>query len=329
MGNSPVGKSPVGKSPVGKSPVGKSPVGKSPVGKSPRTKLSYRRAVETHNVKKSTLVDFIKGGMKEKKLGRKTLFTSAEEISIACLVDTVAEWGFPLCALEIRMMARDLLVNKNVTLETKDGLPGKDWFLSFAKRNRLSKRAASNMVRARSKVSADQVEEFFDKVDKVFCSNDDIRAENIYNYDETNFTNDPGKSIVFCRRGRKRVENAKESSKQSFSVMWCGNAAGELQPPMIVYKAKNVYEGWRKNGPPGALYESTDSGWFDSFTFRRWFLDLFLPSVKGKEGPIYLFGDNLSSHFSPELVEAALKHNVKFIMLIANATNWLQAFSHL
>ena len=47
------------------------------------------------------------------------------------------------------------------------------------------------------------------------------------------------------------------------------------------------------------------SGWFDSFTFKRWFVDLFLPSVVNKDGPIFLFGDNLGSHFSTDLVKLA------------------------
>ena len=34
--------------------------------------------------------------------------------------------------------------------------------------------------------------------------------------------NDPGKSMVIVRRGRKRVEKVREVSKQAFSVMWCG-----------------------------------------------------------------------------------------------------------
>ena len=144
------------------------------------------------------------------------------------------------------------------------------------------------------------------------------------NYDETNFTNDPSKSIIICRRGRKRVETVRESSKQAFSVMWCGSASGELLPPMVVYKAKNVYEGWEENGPEGAVYDCTESGWFDSNSFKVWFTHLFLPSVADRRGPILLFGDNLTSHFSWELVMLARKHQVYFVMLIANGTNWLQ-----
>ena len=63
------------------------------------------------------------------------------------------------------------------------------------------------------------------------------------------------------------------------------------------------------------------SGWFYSFTFKRWLVDLFLPSVVKKDGPIFLFGDNLGSHFSAQLTK---ENSIHFVMLSANATNWIQ-----
>ena len=39
-------------------------------------------------------------------------------------------------------------------------------------------------------------------------------------------------------------------------------------------------------------------------------MDLFLPAVADKDGPIFLFGDNLSSHFCPELVHLVKEQNV-------------------
>ena len=71
----------------------------------------------------------------------------------------------------------------------------------------------------------------------LFCLGD-VPATNIFNYDETNLQDDPGRNWVFVRRGRKRVETVKDTSKTSVSVMWCGSAAGECLPPMVVYKAK-------------------------------------------------------------------------------------------
>ena len=66
------------------------------------------------------------------------------------------------------------------------------------------------------------------------------------------------------------------------------------------------------------------SGWFDSFTFKRWFFDLFLLSVVDKDGPIFLFGDNLGSHLNADLVKLAKENSIHFVMLPANATNWIQ-----
>ena len=67
-------------------------------------KRSYRKAAEYHNVKKSTLVDFVKNGEKERNHGGQQIFTAAEEAELAKMVDAVAEWGFPLGRLEIRIM---------------------------------------------------------------------------------------------------------------------------------------------------------------------------------------------------------------------------------
>ena len=50
--------------------------------------------------------------------------------------------------------------------------------------------------------------------------------------------------------------------------MWCGNAVGNVLPPMIVYKAQNSYEVWEEGGPEGTKYAATKSGWFDSDMFE-------------------------------------------------------------
>lgn len=49
------------------------------------------------------------------------------------------------------------------------------------------------------------------------------------------------------------MERRVEHSKQCFSVMFCGAADGTFLPPMVVYRAENLYEGWTKNGPLGMI----------------------------------------------------------------------------
>ena len=123
--------------------------------------------------------------------------------------------------IKIELIAKDLLDSKGEVSRGQGNMPG-DWFAGFMKRNKMSVRYSSNIKRSRSKVDAEDITSFF-------------------NYDETNFTNNPGKTPVLVRRGRIRVENCQEVSKQSLSVMWCGSASGELLPSMVVYKG-NEYE---------------------------------------------------------------------------------------
>jgi len=64
------------------------------------------------------------------------------------------------------------------------------------------------------------------------------------------------------------------SSKISYSLMFCCSAAGEMLPPMVVYKNKScsVYTTWVEGGPDGATYAATPSGWFNRPTFEQWFI---------------------------------------------------------
>ena len=87
----------------------------------------------------------------------------------------------------------------------------------------------------------------------------------------------------FVRRGARRVEMIREHSKTAISVMWCGSASSAMIPPMVVYKAQHVYEGWTMGGPRGTVYDCTPSGWFDGRTFTRWFLLAFLPAAERQE----------------------------------------------
>ena len=79
-----------------------------------------------------------------------------------------------------------------------------------------------------------------------------------------------------------------------------------MLPPMVVYKAKFLYDGWVNGGRNGAIYDSTDSGWFDGRRFKRWFKELFVSNLNG-DGPFATIGDNLGSHFSEEVMELCSK----------------------
>ena len=154
-----------------------------------------------------------------------------------------------------------------------------------------------------------------------------IPSSHIFNFDETNFSDDPGSKRAIFKRGVKYPERIKDSTKTSISVMFCGSADGIIIPPYVVYKADGLFNSWTENGPPKTRYNRTKSGWFDSRIFLDWFESAFLVAVKSKLGrnrsdiPVVLIGDNLSSHFSPDVISLALANNVRFVCLPRNSTH--------
>ena len=92
----------------------------------------------------------------------------------------------------------------------------------------------------------------------------------------------------------------------------------------VVYKAKNMCNTWIVGGPKGAHYNRFKNGWFDIESFTYWFRTIILPWAHKKAGKKSLIGDNLSSHFSLEIVRLCEEHNISFVCLVPNSTHLSQ-----
>jgi hypothetical protein len=68
-----------------------------------------------------------------------------------------------------------------------------------------------------------------------------VTPEKMYNFNETNLCDDPGSKRCLFKRGTKYCEKVQNASKQAMSVMFCGFRACEWVPPMVTYKAWNLY----------------------------------------------------------------------------------------
>ena len=200
-------------------------------------------------------------------------------------------------------------------------MPGNDWLHGFIKHHNLTKRITDNVKVARDEVNHEIINSYFDNLEQ--CLND-VPPSNIYNYDETNISDDPGAKLVIARRGRNCIERKTQHSKSSVSVMFAGNTAGEFLPPLVVYKSESIYKEWFRGGPLNTVYDCTKNGWFDSCTFEVWFFKQFLPSIEHLKGPIVLIGDNLGSHFSTSVIQECMARNIFFICLAPNATHLCQ-----
>ena len=84
------------------------------------------------------------------------------------------------------------------------------WVQSFVKRHKLTKRITDNVKAAKAEVNREIMNMYLDRIEKWLHR---LPPERIYNYDETNFSDNPGAKTVVCPRGRRRVE------RKSFQVL--------------------------------------------------------------------------------------------------------------
>lgn len=287
--------------------------------------MPQRLASETFGIARSTIKNKLKGQFTpcNTSVGGQPIFTQEEEESFVAHILKLSEYGFPISELEFRFIVAGYLnkQGRNVS-KFRNNIPGYDWAKSFLKRHtNLTSRFAANIKRARAATTVKGLSEFIDNLGKVV---EGVPSCNVWNFDETNLTDDPGNKKIICRRGMKYPERIVNFSKSSTSVMFCGNAAGELLQPYVVFKAEHLWNTWCEGGPKGTRYNRTRHGWFDAATFQDWFEFQCLPVLKKQDGKKVILGDNLSSHINPYVVQLCEQNNISFVCLPPNTTHITQ-----
>lgn len=284
--------------------------------------VSQRKAARMYSIPIATLKNKLKK-KHVKTVGGQKVFSDNEEKSFVQHLIKLSEFGFPVIAEDFRQMVRHYLNKKGVNIsQFKDNLPGSDWLKRFFRDHPdISVRVAQNVKRVRAGVSHETLRTYMEHLEQEING---VPPSNIWNYDESNLTDNPGNKKAICRRGMKYPDRICNFSKTSTSVMFCGSAEGKFLPPYIVFKAEHMWSSWIENGPNGARYNRSKSGWFDSAIFEDWFHSLFLPAVRHLQGPIVLIGDNLASHISVAVLKTCEEKNIKFICLPPNSTHIAQ-----
>ncbi|CAH2006596.1 unnamed protein product [Acanthoscelides obtectus] len=74
-------------------------------------------------------------------------------------------------------------------------MPGIDWARSLLERHEreINQKVSANLKMSRARISRDIVVEYFNNLRETLK---DLPAANVFNYDETNFQDDPGKHFV-------------------------------------------------------------------------------------------------------------------------------------
>ena len=290
--------------------------------------LSIRMAAKLHGINRTTLMNHVKN-QHDRKVGRPSILTPAEESLIVHALKKLGDWGFGVDREAVQTIVMDYLNNVGRSSSFKNGKPGLDWILGFESRwkaeltRRIGQPLPANRAFACNKAVVD---DFFEKLSTVVERFGlESKPQNIFNCDETGFQTDIGSQKMFCKRGLKNPhKTVATSTKSMYTVQVCCSAIGNFLPLYVVYKGKHLYKNWCDGGPPKTRYNCSPSGWMESDQFFEWFQKVFIPETAALDGYKLLIFDGHSSHISSRIVNLAIENQIELLCLPAHTSSILQ-----
>ena len=164
--------------------------------------------------------------------------------------------------------------------------------------------------------------DFYDKLEQILSSNPDIKADNIWNCDESGFPTDPAKSKVVGPTNQPAFKLSFGARRENITTLAVCNAAGKVLDPLIIFQGKNFQSTWRgSQALPNCFYGVTKNGWMETDTFADWF-ELFSNQNTGR--PMLLLYDGHMTHISIRVIEKALSDNIHLLKFPPHVTDILQ-----
>jgi hypothetical protein len=98
--------------------------------------------------------------------------------------------------------------------------------------------------------------------------------------------------------------------------------------PYFIFKGANLWDTWCTNGPNGAHYNVSPSGWMEAPQFVDFFKSVVIPYCKKYEGPKLLIFDGHASHISLDVIRLAKDNNIHLLALPAHSSHVLQPLDY-
>ena len=287
--------------------------------------LSIKRASTQYNIPLSTLKDHVKGrrGIKSSSFGRQTdIPLQLERKLVECLC-TMEKWGFGMSRTEVLDIVEQFVKVNNLKTQFKNGRPGKDWFINFKKRHRLSIKKPQSVEMARKKVlDPFIIQEYFELLGNTLTSLElHNKPEQIWNLDESSFSTDPSKTKVVGKIGVPSTRTTSGPGRENTTVLLACSASGGKIPPLIIFKGKSVWNEWvgsKDQEFPGTSYAATKKGWMEAEVFANYIQRTLIPNI-GPARPVLLIYDGHSTHLNIDVIQMAISEEITILKLLTFA----------
>ena len=205
-----------------------------------RCPFVHGEAAERNNVPSTTLYNRVSGRVVHNvNPGPVRYLNPVEENTLATFLKHCSEVGNGKTRKEVLAIAEGVARDKNILRGTKIS---QGWWRNFIERQRdLSLRRGDNTAHSRmDAVNAETMQHYFNLLKDVLDKNGLMNAPHqIYNVDESGVPLDPKALNVVAKKGSKKVRVRSTGRKGQVTVVACGNTAGQVIPPMIIFDAKS------------------------------------------------------------------------------------------
>ncbi|CAF1020839.1 unnamed protein product [Didymodactylos carnosus] len=167
---------------------------------------THAKATEITNVPRGTFASRLARNSVAKR-GRSTALTREEEAYLVKLITTLQEYGELSTCQDVLKYAAEYVDLMNLSSRFSNGTPTKEWYYGLVKRweNELKLMKSIQLEKSRVKcVTRECVDGWFAKLHALLTKLDLFdKPQQIFNTDESGFTDHPGKQRVLVKRDTK------------------------------------------------------------------------------------------------------------------------------
>ena len=283
--------------------------------------MTANRAASVFEVPPTTLKDRLSGRVRHgTNPGPKPYLTKQEEDELAEFLIKASTMGYGKSKREVLSIVKRTLEKKGSNV---DDFIGEGWWMKFMKRH--PRRTSDPLSRVRrNAVTEENMQHYFSLLRKTLEEHDLLnKASRIYNMDETGMPLDAKQLKRVALKGVKKIQGPSSGNKSQITVVACGNAAGHMIAPMVIFKGERFNHEWTIGEVPDTLYGMSDSGWIDKELFFLWLKNIFIKRIPPQR-PVLLLYDGHSSHYTPDAITEAAKEGIVIFCLPPNTTHAAQ-----
>ena len=256
------------------------------------------------------------------KPGPRPYLTGEEEQELGTYLKHCSKVGYGKTRRDLLAIVQNVAADKGVLRQSQ---VSSVWWRRFLERQKdLSLRQGDSTAHVRmDAMNRETMRDYFTLLKDTLETHDLVsRPAQIYNVDESGVPFNPRPLKVVSEKGRqtKKVRYRCSGRKGQITIVACAIAAGQAIPPMVIFNASKLNPAWTKGEIPGTQYGLSANGWINSDLFEVWFIEHFIPnSVSAR--PLFLLLDGHSTHYQPQVIRFAMKHECIILFLPPHTTH--------